>query len=496
MNNTQKTQFIGHEVQNESVLTKVYTSLECEDPMEATVGDLFGRCKIERFIGVGGAGAVYLATHVDLGVKRAIKVLRRDVLMDPRMKNRFLKEAKLSASFNHQNIVQVHHAGEDNGRFFIEMEFVDGISLRKLMKERGRIPFPIALVIAEQVAHALHHIHVNGGAVHRDVKPENILVRNDGVVKLADFGIARVDGSTGETATGTIVGTCGYMSLEQIDGKPLDGRTDIYALTVVIYEMIAGAAPYNGDTLTAVIRSIIAANHLPLNKLVAALPSELLALVSAGLKPKAESRPQSAKKYIKNINRIMDSTGYDNADFEELLSTWLNKTIEITVKTKKKRWIFKIILAIFPAALLCGLYYYINIKSFDTIKEIAVIPPIVVDTVTSVAPPTVEMMPDTVVNKTISEVVRDSIPKSKVSKPVTVREKDIVMELVAQEPPSVIIPHIDEFDRIVKLEEIGSASHDLANEWKGYIKTFSKDTAAAEIVKMAKTKLLACLKKQ
>jgi serine/threonine-protein kinase len=183
---------------------------------EEKEGERFGDCIIERPLGAGGAAAVYLVRHSKLDAKRAIKVLKSEHVGNPGIRGRFVREAKIAARLNHPGIVHVYDAGEQNNKPYIEMEYVEGGSLRRLLEERGQVPLPAALAITEQVADALSYAHAasfaeksKSGVIHRDIKPENILVRPDGRVLIADFGIAKAVEWGGDTVQGTVMGTCG-----------------------------------------------------------------------------------------------------------------------------------------------------------------------------------------------------------------------------------------------------------------------------------------------
>jgi serine/threonine protein kinase len=301
---------------------------------EEKPGDIFGDCVIERPLGLGGAAAVYLAHHSKLEAKRAIKVLKAEHVGNSGVQGRFIREAKISARLNHPGIVQVYDTGEQNGKPFIEMEYVAGSSLRRLLEERCTVGFPAALAIAEQVAEALSYAHTTAfaenkkaGVVHRDIKPENILVRPDGRVQIADFGIAKTAEWTGETLQGTIMGTCGYMPVEQIDGKEADARSDLYSLSVVLYEMLSGTLPFRGTTYTMLLKSITSGVFTPLRRLNRCLPREAEALVRRGLSAKPEDRFPDAASFAAGIRKLRPDRDVPPA---RAISRWLNAPEEKT----------------------------------------------------------------------------------------------------------------------------------------------------------------------
>ncbi|MEK7865504.1 MAG: protein kinase [Planctomycetota bacterium] len=212
------------------------------------VGTLLGQFRIDEFIGRGGMGAVYKATQTSLDRSVALKVLPRHMAEDPEFVQRFHREAKALAELNHPNIVSIYDKGNEDGQYFFAMEFVDGVSLRHLIKSKTVSPAQ-ALALVPQLCEALEYAH-SRGVIHRDIKPENILVDRSGRVKIADFGLARIlrgDNATsfdGLTRSDVMMGTVNYMAPEQRENaKDVDHRADIYSLGVVIYELLTGELP-------------------------------------------------------------------------------------------------------------------------------------------------------------------------------------------------------------------------------------------------------------
>jgi len=210
-----------------------------------------GRYQLLRVIGRGGMGVVYLALDPILQRLAAIKVLSPHLSSDETVIARFINEARIAASLQHPNIVTVYEAGQDGEFVFMAMEYVEGKDLATLLRERGRLHPDEAIAILKAVASALDYAHQRG-VIHRDVKPSNVLVSRDGVVKLMDFGIARVIGGERHTKTGVLVGTPEYMAPELWEGKEADKMADLYALGVMAYEMLTGEVPFTGDTPIAV----------------------------------------------------------------------------------------------------------------------------------------------------------------------------------------------------------------------------------------------------
>jgi serine/threonine protein kinase len=218
--------------------------------MAIEVGQVFAGYTIVRVLGAGGMGKVYLASHPRLPREDALKVLPPDLTTDPEFRARFLREAELAAALSHPHIVAIHDRGEDDGRFWISMDYVAGTDVAALMKADypGGMPVDQALPIITAVASALDHAH-HRGLLHRDVKPANILLTDpDGQERrifLADFGVARrIDDAAGLTATNMTVGTVAYAPPEQLKGEPTDGRADQYALACTAFDLLTGAPPY------------------------------------------------------------------------------------------------------------------------------------------------------------------------------------------------------------------------------------------------------------
>ncbi len=221
---------------------------------EPEVGSLFaGRYEIQALLGKGGMGVVYRAHDRDLDDLVAIKTLRSEaVSADPTLLDRFKQEIRLARRITHPNILRTHDLGEANGLRYLSMEYVKGITLKHLVETDEVLPTPVALRIAKQMCAGLAAAH-EAGVIHRDIKPQNILIEPTGGLKIMDFGIARLTEDRGMTATGTVIGTPDYMSPEQARGLPLDFRSDIYSTGVVLYELFTGTLPFEGDSPLAVV---------------------------------------------------------------------------------------------------------------------------------------------------------------------------------------------------------------------------------------------------
>ena len=220
--------------------------------MRTLVGtSLNGRYRLDAKVGAGGMSTVYLAFDVTLERPVAIKLLHREIAADSDQIERFRREARAVAQLSHPHIVTVIDAGEDDGRPYIVFEYVEGRTLKEAIKEAGRLPVSEAVAYAIEIARALGCAHSNN-IVHRDVKPQNVLVDSEGRAKVTDFGIARSLDEEGLTADGRVLGTTDYVSPEQALGHPVSGQSDLYSLGIVLYEMLTGEVPFKGENQVAV----------------------------------------------------------------------------------------------------------------------------------------------------------------------------------------------------------------------------------------------------
>ena len=268
------------------------------------------RYRVERSIGRGGMAEVFLAHDLLLDRPVALKVLFPEYAIDPTFVERFRREAQSAAALTHPNIVAVYDWGKVNATYFIAMEYVEGKTLATILKERGRLsPIHTCDVIAE-VASALSFAHENG-VVHRDIKPGNILIGTSGQVKVADFGIARALGTGVDealTEIGSVMGTATYLSPEQAQGAQPDPRSDIYSLGVMMYELVAGKAPFVGESAVAIAYQHVHNIPTPLRDLVADLPRGFESVVAKCMAKNAARRYENATLVREDIRRIIDGT--------------------------------------------------------------------------------------------------------------------------------------------------------------------------------------------
>jgi len=290
--------------------------------MNTVIGQTLGHYRIEAKLGEGGMGLVYRAfdTHLDRPV--AIKILRADATTSPERKRRFVQEAKAASALNHPNIIHIYDIGLSGDTDFIAMEFVAGKTLHQLIGKNG-LPVRDTLKYSIQIADALARAH-SAGIVHRDLKPTNIIIAEDGRVKLLDFGLAKLTeksvDSEAATATttaeeapqteeGSIVGTVAYMSPEQAEGRKVDARSDIFSFGSVLYEMVTGRRPFEGATRISTLSAILHAEPQPVGDLAPDLPAELEKIISRCLRKDLERRAQHAG----DIKLALDELREDSA---------------------------------------------------------------------------------------------------------------------------------------------------------------------------------------
>jgi serine/threonine protein kinase/TolB-like protein len=276
-------------------------------------GKQFGPYEILDLLGTGGMGEVYLALDTRLDRKVALKFLAADLTNDPARVRRFQREARAASALNHPNIVTIYETGELDSTYFIATEYVDGYTLRKRI-QTSPLELDTALDIARQVVNALSAAH-QAGIVHRDIKPENIMVRTDGLVKVLDLGLAKLveqqqpapqnrlaaGHSPTDTEPGLIMGTPKYMSPEQVRGLKVDGRSDIFSLGVVLYEMVAGRVPFDGDTTGDVIAALLTAEPAPLSHGHSRKLAHVQVILGRALSKTVEGRYQSAQELLNDF---------------------------------------------------------------------------------------------------------------------------------------------------------------------------------------------------
>jgi eukaryotic-like serine/threonine-protein kinase len=282
--------------------------------MPLASGSRLGRYEVRSQLGAGGMGEVYLVQDTQLERTIALKILPADVANDRQRMRRFVQEAKAAAALNHPNIAHIYEIGESNGTSFIAMEYIDGETLRQHMA-RTQPDLGETLDISIQIASALAAAH-EAGIVHRDIKPDNIMLRRDGLVKVLDFGLVKLTESQLATDTeaptkalvhtdaGAVMGTANYMSPEQARGQKVDARTDVWSLGVMLYELTTGRLPFAGATTTDIVASIVKTEPVPLTRFSPELPSKLEEIVAKALEKDREERYQTVKDLLVDMRRL------------------------------------------------------------------------------------------------------------------------------------------------------------------------------------------------
>jgi serine/threonine protein kinase/Flp pilus assembly protein TadD len=321
------------------------------------IGQTISHYKILEKLGGGGMGVVYTAEDTKLHRIVALKFLPHELTPDKEAKQRFVQEAQTASSLQHNNICNIHDIDETkDGQIFICMDFYDGETLKKKI-ERGPLKINEAIEIILQIAAGLQKAHEKG-ITHRDIKPANIFITNDGIVKILDFGLAKLSGQTIMTKTGSTVGTIAYMSPEQTKGESVDHRTDIWSLGVVLNEMITGKLPFKGDYEQAMIYSILNDLPEPPTGLRTGIPMELERVINKALSKDPEKRYQHVDEMTVDLRRIQQ-----------------NISGSLSSPVKKSKVLLKIAMVVIVLAVV-GIYFF-YFKSGSTPasrKSIAVLP--------------------------------------------------------------------------------------------------------------------------
>src|SRR2546421_7326784 len=291
--------------------------------MMLAAGTKLGRYEIRSKIGEGGMGEVYLAQDTILGRKVALKILAAEFAVHPDRMRRFVEEAKAASALNHPNIITIYEIDESDSGHFIATEFIDGETLRE-RELKAPLRLGESLDIAAQIAGALSAAHA-AGIVHRDLKPENVMLRTDGIVKVLDFGLAKLTAPTldsvdGEAPTranvntdpGVVMGTAIYMSPEQARGLPVDARTDIFSLGIVLYEMVAGRLPFDGSNRNEIMASILSDKEpQPLTRYSSEAPTELGRIVLKALRKNRDERYQTIKDMLLDLKSLTQDLEFE-----------------------------------------------------------------------------------------------------------------------------------------------------------------------------------------
>jgi eukaryotic-like serine/threonine-protein kinase len=311
----------------------------------------YGRYEIKEELGRGSMGVVYLAHDPQIDRLIALKVLRQDRVTSEAFVQRFLKEARTIGRLSHSNIVTVYDIGHDQETIYIAMEFLEGDPLNKVMEER-EVPSEEIIGLGLQVAEALHYAHEKG-VVHRDIKPSNIIVNPNGRIKITDFGIAHIEdpAASVQTQAGEILGTPAYMSPEQVLSRPVDGRSDLFSLGVILYEMAAGRRPFQGDHMPAVFRAVTQEDPEPPDRLKPAVSPSLSGVIMKCLEKDPMKRFETGEALGHALGSLLTGGVMEGEQ-------------PAPVQRKKRISLSLLLLAVFLGVLGAGvLYYFLNPKT-------------------------------------------------------------------------------------------------------------------------------------
>lgn len=279
------------------------------------IGEMIGEYRVTGFLGAGGMGEVYAGVHEKLGRPAAIKVLGEAATADATFKTRFFNEARLQANLHHPNIATLYDFHEKGDQLFIFMELVDGESLEDLIKRRS-FSIEETLKVFVAVCEAVAYIHRNG-IIHRDIKSQNVKLNSAGQVKLLDFGIAKDSSNPAHslTQTGGVIGTPHYLAPEQLEGKPASPQTDVWALGVLLYEMLTGDVPFQSDSLAGLVLQISQVKFASPEDINPAVPREVSGIVRKCLKAGAADRYQTADDLARAVKNILNKEQSQTAGF-------------------------------------------------------------------------------------------------------------------------------------------------------------------------------------
>src|SRR3989440_10631405 len=272
--------------------------------MNELAGQSLGGYLLEEEIGRGSMGMVYRGRQIALGREVAIKVLPRALAKDASYVARFIREAQIIAGLNHPNIIQIFDAGQQSGFLYFVMEFVQGPTIGSLLQIDTIMPQHLAAEYAAQIADALDFAYKERNVIHRDIKPENLMLDRWGQIKVMDFGLARAPGHQQITIAKTLVGSIYYASPEQVWGQPLDNRSDIYALGVVLYEMVSGHRPFTGRTLPELTQAIVAGPLPPPRTFDEELPQELEQIILTAMARDRDERYEHANLMSQDLRAL------------------------------------------------------------------------------------------------------------------------------------------------------------------------------------------------
>ena len=292
------------------------------------LGRVISHYRVVEKLGEGGMGMVYLAQDLTLGRSVALKFLSLSLGINDSYRQRFMHEARAASTLDHFNICTIFEIGEtEEGLLFISMAYCEGETLKEKMN-RGPLPLGEAVDVCVQVAQGLDHAHSHG-IVHRDIKPSNLIITNQGIVKIVDFGLAKLSGQPGLTKPGMIVGTPAYLSPEQSRGEEVDHRSDIWSLGVLLYEMVVGRLPFYGPYEAATLHSILTESLPPITR---DIPPGLKSVIEGALRKEQDFRYQSASQMATDLQATRSQIKAEPSPFQFLPGSDQNRTRSFSVR--------------------------------------------------------------------------------------------------------------------------------------------------------------------
>lgn len=305
------------------------------------------RYQIIKTLGEGGMANVYLAHDTILDRDVAVKVLRGDLATDEKFIRRFQREALSASSLSHPNIVEMYDVGEDDGQYYIVMEFVDGKTLKQVLKQRGHLSVTEVIDIMSQVTDGMAHAH-DAYIIHRDIKPQNIMMLSNGMIKITDFGVATALNSTQLTQTNSVMGTVHYLPPEQAQGKGSTIRSDIYSMGIMMYELLSGSAPYKGETAVEIALKHLKEPLPSIRKVSSQIPQSIENVIIKSTAKNPKNRYSDAREMFEDLKTALDDSRsnekkhvykYPESDMDETksLDEDVKKVKEETKKTKSSK---------------------------------------------------------------------------------------------------------------------------------------------------------------
>lgn len=271
------------------------------------------RYQIIKTLGEGGMANVYLAHDTYLDRNVAVKVLRGDLANDEKFVRRFQREALSATSLSHPNIVEIYDVGEDDGQYYIVMEYVDGKTLKQVLKQRGHLSVTEVIDIMLQVTDGMAHAH-DAYIIHRDIKPQNIMILSNGMIKITDFGVAIALNSTQLTQTNSVMGTVHYIPPEQANGKGSTIRSDIYSMGIMMYELLTGLLPYKGDNAVEIALKHLREPLPSVRKFDSSIPQSIENVIIKATAKNPKNRYKDAREMHDDLKTALDASRVDEKD--------------------------------------------------------------------------------------------------------------------------------------------------------------------------------------